>query len=234
MYTSKRVLIITILFILLFTSYSFADTDLQDIDDKIEKQNEYLYEEIMKNQSNDTNILEKILEDSDRRNREQPTEINLSSISSSLQRASIVLAVKARKFIVPVTVLIVLFNIFMLSATGAKNLANRKKYIYGTIFFYIFFLIVLNFPLYLLWRSSIGAEDLVNYDAFYKFVEGVSIYLRDNSFVFFTIIFAFGVVNLISSETNLPKKLASEFMIKMAFILFAAFNIIPFILKLAI
>ncbi|MCQ4924849.1 hypothetical protein NE686_17235 [Tissierella carlieri] len=232
--SNKKIFIMMVLFILLSSNISFADKNINEMDKKIDKQNEDLYEEILKNQKDGPNILDEIMKESDRKNHEEVKDIDLGRIATGIQRGSILLAVKARKYVVPVTVLILLFNIFMLSATGAKNMKNRKKYIVNSVFFYIFFLLVLNLPLYLLWRSSIGTENLISFDAFYKLVVGISNFLKANSFVFFVIIFTFGMINKISSETNLPKKLASQYMIKMSWILLVFLNFIPFILKLAI
>lgn len=233
-YIKKTYIILIVAILLSIDMVCLAENDLKDMNNKIDEQNEKLYKKILENTKNESNILEQMIKESDRKNTGSTREINLGNIASGIQKGSILLAIKARKYVVPVTMLILLFNIFMLSATGAKNIKNRKKYIYSSVFFYMFFLIVLNFPLYLLWRSSIGAGDIFNLNKLFELVEGISKFLKDNSFVFSVIIFAFGLVNKISSESNLPKRLASEYMIKMSFILFALFNLMPYILKLAV
>ena len=239
MFTIKRLLnakafILVMLIFVLSSSIVFADNALEDMDNKIDKQNDELYEVILENKKDSPNIMDEMIKESNKKNASDVDEFSLERLASGIERGSILLAVKARKYIVPITILILLFNIFMLSATGAKNLKNRKKYIVSSVFFYLFFLIILNLPLYILWRNSIGPEEFLNLNAFYRLAEGISSFLKANSFVFSVIIFTFGVVNKISSDSNIPKILASNFMIKMSFILYALFNLMPFIMKLAI
>lgn len=224
-----KVVIIFILLFTLTTSQSFANKSAEDID----KENEFLYEKIMEYEKDDDNTIDNIINDMKKKEQEGIKPIKLENISDSIYVGSIRLSIIARKYIVPITLLVIFFYIFMLSATGAKNIKNRKKYIFGIGFFYLFCLMILNLPLYILWRSSITTVGLMDFEKFYNLVDSISRYLKDNSFVYFSIIFAFGMVNRISSETNLPKRLASSFMIKMSFILFAFFNLMPFILVLA-
>lgn len=244
MYTDNQILrktniIYFILFIfvstmLIFSDFSYATSDLKDMDNSINKQNEEIYEGIIENKTDGVNVLEEIFIESDRKNQQGgAAEIDLSSISEAVEINSIKLALWARKYIVPFTVLIMLFNVFML-ATTAKNYKDRKKYIIGSIFLYVFFLIVLNFPLYLLWRYSLGVSAPFSFEGFYGFVEGVTDFLKEQSFVFSIIILSYGIVNYVGSQNNLPKRMASQFMIKTSFLMFVLFQIMPLILKLAI
>jgi len=230
MYTSKKVIFLLILISLLINALgviAFAE------EDKIENQNELIYEEIMRRKDIDRNPLDKVYEDL-KKSDEENRGLNLRGVSDFLYDSSIKLSLLARKIIVPITLLVLLFNIFMLAFTGAKSIKNRKKYIVGSILFYIVFLTILNLPIYLLWRHSVGSEEIYDLNAFYRFADATSIFLKSNSFVIFIIIFAFGVVNRITSELDLPKRLASNFVIKISFVLLLLFNIMPFLLKLAI
>jgi hypothetical protein len=227
-------MIITLSFMLPGIALASSE-DLRDMDDTIDGQNNYLYEGIMERREGGPNDLDNIWNDSDKRNAEGANaQINMSSISRAVEVNTVRLSLWARKYIVPFTIVILLFNVFMLATTGVKNYSNRKKYIYGSIFLYIFFLIVLNFPLYILWRHSLGTEAPFTLDGFYLFVEGLTDFLKEQSFIISLIILSYGLVNYIGSETNLPKRMASTYAMKASVLLFVLFQIMPLILKLAV
>ncbi|MCK9471273.1 MAG: hypothetical protein M0Q88_05930 [Bacilli bacterium] len=227
MFINKKSIIVLMVILMLFPTFSFAQND------KVDEQNKLLYDEIIKRKNLDESPLDKVYDEMRKRD-EDDSAISLKGIANFIYDSSIKLALVARKFIVPITLLLLLFNTFMLAVTGAKNIKNRKKYIIGSVLLYVVFLFVLNFPLYLLWRHSISSEELLSFNSFYMFVENLSLFLKENSFVMFVIIFSFGVVNRISSEVDLPKRLASNFIIKVSFALLVLFNIMPLLVKLAV
>ena len=230
----KKTIYIFLICILIIPSISYADKSMNEIQDKVDEQNDYLYEKLLELRKEEEEPLKGIIDESKKRDNEPVQDFNLGKVSSNIHKGSLYLAVTARKYVIPVTLLILLFNVFMLSAAGAKSIKHRKKYILGSAFLFVLFLIILNFPIYLLWRYSIGIDGFLNFKGFYGFVEGVSMFLKENSFTFFIIIFTFGVINMISSEYNYPKKMASKYLVKMSFVLLVMFNILPFILKLAV
>lgn len=241
MYTEKMLLgnrilalFFVFIFVLSFGGMCFASENLNDMDRTIDEQNEYLYDGIMENKQYGPNDLEEMLRESDRKNAQGNQTIDVSSISKAVEINTVRLSLWARKYIVPFTIVIMLFNVFMLSTTGVKNYKNRKRYIYGSVFLYVFFLIVLNFPLYLLWRYSLGVTSPFSFEGFYSFVEGLTDFLKEQSFVLSLIILSYGLVNYIGSQSNLPKRLASSFAIKASVLMFILFQIMPLILKLAI
>lgn len=218
-----------------FPMTALASENLKDMEITIDSQNEYLYEGIMENEKNGPNDLENMLKESDRKNAQGATHnIDMGSISDAVEVNTIKLSLWARKYIVPFTIIIMLFNVFMLSTTGMKNYSKRKRYIYGSIFIYIFFLIVINFPLYLLWRYSLGTEGIFNFEWFYSFVEGLTDFLKEKSFVFSLIILSYGLVNYIGSQNDIPKRMASTFAMKASILMFVLFQIMPLILKMAV
>lgn len=233
MCTIKKLLIILICLMFVVPNLSFAN-ELEVIGNTVDDQNDRLYESIMKNKKDKINPLDQILDESDRKNAAPPSEINLSNIAKSLEINSIRLALWARKYIFPFTILIILFNIAMYATTGVKNYSNRRKYIFGSIFFYILFLIILNFPLFLLWTYSLEDGSMFSFDKFYIFVEGVTTFFKKNSFVFSIIVLSYGAINYISAQSDLPKQFASKFAIKASFFMFILFQILPFVMKLAI
>lgn len=227
--------LVSILTTLAVSVPSYANDDTFDnIESDIDKQNEQLYDKIMRYKTDGVNDLDSMFKESDRMNKEGGTAgFDLSKISSALQINSVKLALWARKYIVPFTILIILFNVFLL-ATSAKNYKNRKKYILGSVFFYVVFLIVLNFPIYLLWRYSLGPGTPFSFDGFYGFVEGITIFLKEQSFVFSIIVISYGIVNYIGSQNNLPRRLSSQFIMKTSVAMFVIFQILPLVLKLAV
>lgn len=234
MFTSKTRFVVFILIFLLIASNGlvvYADGAIKNIDETLDGQNEILYDEIMKNKKDKGSDFDKILNSRDDKDDDV---FSLSGVGKSIEHNSIKLALFARKYIVPLTILILLFNTFMITTTGAKSIKNRKKYITSSIFFYIFFLIILNFPIYLLWRYSVDIESTFFFRDFFGFVDSVAKFFKENGFVFSTIVLSYGMVNYISSESNVPKRLASSYMIKMSFVMFALFQILPLIFKLAI
>lgn len=230
----KTIIILFIIIFIMMPNIIFADKALDDVKETIDEQNKYLYDELIDKRKEDDSPLDSIMDNVKKSDKKKPTEIDLSKVPSNLHKGSIKLALGARKYIVPLTILILLFNTFMLSAVGAKNYKNRKKYILGSVFIFILFLVVLNFPLYLLWRYSIGVEGFLNFEGFYRFVEALALFLKENSFVFFIIVFTFGIINMISAEYNYPRQVASKYLVKMSFVLLVLFNILPFVLKLAV
>lgn len=232
MYINKRTYTFIIALLLLITfanaSYSMSDDDFEDT---IDKQNNLLYEEIMKLKKDKGNPMGDAINEVNKRT---GSTISLKGLAQNIEHGSIKLALLARKYIVPISILVILFNISMLSITGAKNLKNRKKYIWSSVIFYILFLMILNFPIILLWNYSTDMSSGFSFNKFYTFVNNVSIFLKENSLIFSIIILSYGLINYISSGTDLPKRLASSFMIKMSFLLFVLFQTLPFILKLAV
>lgn len=231
---NKKVICFCLIFIFIIPIFVSADNSMKHVKDKIDDQNDYLYEKLLELRKEDREPLKGIIDESKKRDKEAPKSFDLGKVASNVHMGSLYLAITARKFIVPITILLMLFNVFMLSATGAKNFKNRKKYILGSVFLFVLFLVILNFPLYLLWRYSVGIEGFLSFEGFYRFAENVASFLKSNSFVFFIIIFTFGIINMISSENNYPKQMASKYLVRMSFILFALFNVLPFIFKLAV
>lgn len=235
---SKITLLFFSIIILAFTTSSLiyaTSEDLKDMDNTIDEQNTYLYDAIMKNRGKGANDLKEMLKESDRRNADGAgANIDIPGIGKAVEINIIKLSLWARKYIVPFTIMILLFNIFMFATTGVKNYGNRKQYIYGSIFLYVFFLVILNLPLYILWRRSLGIEAPFTFDGFYLFVEGLTSFLKKQSFVISLIILSYGLINYIGSETNLPKRLASVYVMKASALLFVLFQIMPLILKLAV
>ncbi len=228
-----RLCIIIILIIIFFTYVSLAN-DLNEVDSKIEEQNKTILEEIEKNKKDNSNTMDRVYDMMFDKDGKELKEPSLSKVSSNLERLSIRLALAARKFIVPVTIIVILFNTIMLSTIGTKSLKNRKKYLYGSVLFYIFFLIVLNFPIYLMWRYSIGVEGFLSFDGFYRFAIALSNFFKEHSFMFSIIIFSYGIINYILSGNDVPRRLASSYMLKMSAVLFIIFQTLPWILKLAL
>lgn len=225
---------IFLLFLVSLPFNAIASNDVKDMDNTIEEQNEFLYEGIMENKKYGPNDLEEMLKESDRKNAEGISGIDLSNLSRAVEINTVKLSLWARKYIVPFTIILMLFNIFMLATTGVKNYGNRKKYIFGSIFLYVFFLIILNFPLYLLWRYSLGVDGTFNFQGIYAFVEGLTQFLKKQSFVFALIIMSYGLVNYVGSQLDLPKRKASVFAMKSSVLMFILFQIMPLILKLAV
>lgn len=235
-FNKQFIYIIIILLFFLLSSFhtATADNTMIEVKDKMEEQNKILYDELKDKKRKNDKPLDAIMDKLEESDTKEPVKINLGNVTDNLHINSIKLSLGARKYIVPVTILILLFNTFMLSTTGAKSYKNRRKYLIGSVFIFIFFMIILNFPLYLLWRQSLGIEGFLSLDGFYRFVEGLVVFLKENSFVFFVIVFTFGIINMISSEYNYPRQMASKYLIKMSFALLILFNILPFVLKLAI
>lgn len=228
----KKNVFFLLIFILLTSNIANANS-IQDTDEKIEEQNKSIYNEIYKYKKDKDNTMEKIFDDMTSKDNEN-NETSLSQISNNLSKNSIILALKVRKVIVPITILTLTFNTIMLSTVGTKNLSKRKKYLYGSFVFYIVFLIILNFPIYLLWRYSLGTDSIISLNTFYKFSIGVTNFFRKHSFVFSIIILSYGLINFIVSENDIPRRMVSSYLIKMSFILFVLFQSLPWLLKLAV
>lgn len=230
----RKLFIIVILLIVLIFSNVVIAKDLDEVDEKIDKQNEKILKEIEKNKKDNRSTMDKMYDIMYEKDDEEPKDPSLSKVSGNLEALSIRLALGARKFIVPITVITLLFNTIMLSTIGAKSLANRKKYLYGSFIFYIFFLLILNFPIYLIWRYSIGEKGFLSLNGFYIFSIALSNFFKEHSFMFSIIIFSYGIINYILSENDIPRRLASSYLIKMSAVMFIVFQTLPWILKLAL
>lgn len=225
-----------ILIIILIFSFSINTlaNNMEDVDKKIEKQNKKIIEEIEKNKKDNRNTMDRFYDIMHEKDEEEPKDPSLSKVSLNLEKLSIQLALGARKLVVPVTIITLLLNTIMLSTVGTKNLKKRKKYLYGSFIFYIFFLIILNFPIYLIWRYSIGEKGFISFNGFYMFSIALSNFFKEHSFMFSIIIFSYGIINYILSDNDIPRRLASSYLIKMSVVLFLVFQTLPWILKLAL
>lgn len=233
----RRHLFIVIIFITVLSIFSVSIVvadDLNEVDKKIEEQNKKILEEIEKNKKDNRSTMDKMYDMMWEKDSEEAKDPSLSRISSNLEKLSIRLALGARKFIVPITIITLLINTIMLSTVGTKSLKKRKKYLYGSFMFYIFFLIILNFPIYLIWRYSIGEKGFISFNGFYTFSIAFSNFFKEHSFMFSIIIFSYGIINYILSDNDIPRRLASSYLIKMSAVMFVVFQTLPWILKLAL
>ena len=233
----RRHLFIVIIFITVLSIFSVSIVvadDLNEVDKKIEEQNKKILEEIEKNKKDNRSTMDKMYDMMWEKDSEEAKDPSLSRISSNLEKLSIRLALGARKFIVPITIITLLTNTIMLSTVGTKSLKKRKKYLYGSFMFYIFFLIILNFPIYLIWRYSIGEKGFISFNGFYTFSIAFSNFFKEHSFMFSIIIFSYGIINYILSDNDIPRRLASSYLIKMSAVMFVVFQTLPWILKLAL
>lgn len=223
----KTILIFIILIPLVITG---CNGEKEDISNKIEDQETILEKELLDKRPREDNTLLKILEDAGKNKGDNP--INLKTIASNTQRYSVLLSLKLRKIVVPITMLCITFDIFLLSILGNKNLKNRKKHIYSIVFMFIFFLFAMNLPLYLLWRFSL-TEKVMSFEVIYNFVFNVTNFFKNNSFTFSVILCSYGLIFKATSKNNLPNKLASTYLIRMSYVSFIAFQTLPFLIKLS-
>lgn len=230
----KRQLLIIIMLIIIFSTNIVMADDLGEVDKKIEEQNKIILDEIEKNKKDNRNTMDKIYDMMWEKDNEKAADPSLSNVSNNLEKLAIKLALGARKFVVPVTVITLLINTIMLSTVGVKSLKKRKKYLYGSLIFYILFLLILNFPIYLIWRYSIGEKGFISFNGFYMFSIALSNFFKEHSFMFSIIIFSYGIINYVLSENDIPRRLASSYLIKMSAVMFIVFQTLPWVLKLAL
>lgn len=225
--------IMTILLLFSIVSYASAN-EIEEIEQNLEKQHKTILEELRKHSNKDKDYLNEIFNKIDERDRQNNEEASLGALKRNIRNALISMSLKARILIFPITIIVLIYNIIMLATFGTKNLKKRKKYLFGSIVFYVLFLIILNIPILILWSYSLEDNFLFTVDNIYKATIVLSEFFRKNSFNFAIIILAYGFINNILSANNISKRLSSSYMMKMAVIMFIAFQTLPWILKLAL
>lgn len=229
----KIIFVLLILTVLFSFSVAYANnSELKDIDKKVEEQNKKILEELNKHKNSEDNTMDKLYEMIEEQDKEEIKDISLPTIKSNIENLLIELSLKLRRLIIPITAIVVILNTFMLSTLGSKNLKRRKKYIFGSISFFIFFLVVINLPIYIIWRSSVDVN-IFTFEWLFNLTIGIVNFFRDHSLMFSIIILTYGIFNYIISDNNLPRRMASLYFMKMAVFMFVIFQSLPWILKLA-
>lgn len=225
----KRICTVLIFFLLIFTSSTVLADESKKITDKIDKQNSTLIDKLKKDDDRKNNDFEDAMKTLEDKHKTSET-IDLSKVSKNLQNLSYMASVKARKYVIVLTVVTILIYTLLIVTVGSKNLSKRKSYIWGCIIAFIFFLTVLNFPIFLLWYRANGIKLNSIYDGAFNFYY----FMNENSTIICLILMIYGAINLIMEKTDISKQLLGKYLINASIAMFIIIKSLLIMIRLSI
>lgn len=110
------------------------------------------------------------------------------------------------------------------STLGSRSLEQRQKSLKRIISLTIIFVIYINVPIGILYFESLDGN--YNIDI-YGITKQLMDFIQLNSFVIFTSMIYLGITKKITGKNDLPTYMQGKYLIKCAFVILLAANLIP-------
>lgn len=191
-----------------------ADTS-KNIEQKLQKQSDDILSKLKDKQPEYGNQFDSIMNAYDENQKNSKGIYHKPNLLGPLLKLSI----GARKFAVSIYILNIIGNIILLSTLGAKSLEKRKVYIFSSIAITLILLLFLNIPIFVIYFEYNSFFTMVTSGALNQHFYNTIFFLKDNSFVIFSLLLSYGIVNLAISRNNLPRRLTGRYLIKASFVL---------------
>lgn len=220
------ILLITLINGAVFINECFADDVTKKINQKIDKQNKDIIDNIGEF-SNMSDGFDSMLDKLESRSKEKYSSFDTETLKNKLRTGLFNLSLESRKFAVVIYMLLIIGNIFLLSTIGSKSLQKRKFYIIGSAILTIVLIIFLNIPLLVLYFKANPMSEILTMEAIYNTITSFLGFLRENSIVYGMVLVVYGILNKILGKNDIPRDLAGGYIIKVAIVMIVTLRIIP-------
>lgn len=210
------------------SSYADNNKAVNEIDNKLEEQNEDILDMVKKNGMMDNEKkIDKIMDLMENSKYIEKENKSLSEIKNEIVKSLFNIALTLRKYIVPFYMFILLSNILLLSILGSKSLAKRKAYVVGSFSLTAVFVVLMNIPLIVIYFQNNPFSEVITIDSIYKSVYKLVYFLRENRMSICVILAVYGIINLQLGKNDIPRKTTGNYFIKTAYWMFIIFTILP-------
>lgn len=230
---SKRLIVVVILITnLLLVSIAYANNEEKEITDKIDKQHELLLDEMKKapNQT-DKNNLDSLLEQFDE-SKNAKGEFNKDEFVNEVKDKTFLSFLFSRKIIVPLYIILIIYNFTLISTLGSKNLQKRKAHIISSILGTVLFVFLLNLPIISLYFRHTPVTEIFSLDLAYSSAFKFIFFMKEQSIAIFAIIISYSIINIILGKNDIPKRMFGSYLLKVGTIFFIILQVIPTAIKL--
>lgn len=208
------------------------DKNQQEIEQKIEKQNEDITEKL--NTIGLPNNKDKILRFYNTLQETKTSSLeadNLQSVKKNLFNTVLDLSIKMRKYPIPIYISLLILNAIFAITIGSKSMEKRKHYILYSISLTILFVLFLNIPVLMIYFSNntlTGQEQLeTTYTGLYAFIN----FAKRNSLTICVIFIIYGILLKILGSGDVAKKMAGHFFIKGSIVTFILIQLLPIVVN---
>jgi hypothetical protein len=152
-------------------------------------------------------------------------------LKNKIHGGLIQLTIRLRKYAIPIYILLEIILVILISTIGAKNLQKRKTYIVMAISFSLLFVFLLNIPILAIYFQNRALEEVLGGGGIYTAIYGLIRFLQINSPVISILFVIYGVMNIILSKNDLPRRLVGKYMIRFAIVSLVVLQVLPLIIK---
>ncbi|MBO8160665.1 MAG: hypothetical protein H0Z24_03430 [Thermosipho sp. (in: Bacteria)] len=232
----KKLLLCTVFFLLLSilpAAQAFAQNE-DAIQQKLEEQHEIILEKFKnaKPFSDTEDKFNSLMQNFKKTQESSDVTTSKEQVIHNLKAKIYDLSLSSRKYVVPAYMIIVAVNTILLSTLGSRSLIQRRKYILSLISFTILFVVVINLPLIILYFQSNPSSELLEADKMYQAAFAFVYSLKRNSIAISILVLVYGLVLQLLGKNDIPKKILSQYLIKIAIILFVVLQALPIIVHL--
>lgn len=232
----KRILIFALLLTFLITTASYADTntDKDDIKSKLEEQNNLIYEILKKSKktynSNDRakellNQFNNSIKNTD------GTSVDVEDIKNRMKEGAFYTSIIARKYIIPIYIIIFFICIYGMTFYNTKNPKKKKKFILILLESTVFTLILVNLPLIILYFQYNKVSDVTTEDNLFNGLFSFIYFMKTNSYPVAIIMYFYGIINSILGRKDVARYELSRYLKKGAIIILLTFNLLPIVIQ---
>lgn len=152
-------------------------------------------------------------------------------LKSKIQGGLVQITLGLRKYAIAIYILVEILLVILISTIGAKNLQKRKVYIVMAISFTLLLVFLLNIPILAIYFQNRALEEVLGSGGIYTTIYGLIRFLQTNSPVISILFVIYGVINIILSKNDLPRRLVGTYMIKFAILSLVVLQALPLIIK---
>lgn len=152
-------------------------------------------------------------------------------LKNKIKGGLVQLTISLRKYAIPIYILLEILLVILISTIGAKNIQKRKAYTIMSISFTLLFIFLLNIPILAIYFQNRALEEVLGSGGIYAAIYGLIKFLQINSPVISMLFVIYGVINIILSKNDLPRKLVGTYMINFAIVSLVVLQALPLIIK---
>lgn len=229
----KKLFVMFFLFTMLINAVCYADANSKNIKDKLEKQNNIIFEILKKSKKEDsTNELKEIIDKFYETNKNiEGTMVDAKDIKNKIKGFAFYLSIVARKYMIPAYIIIFFVCVFGIAFYNTKNLKKKKHFILILIGTTIFTLVVINLPVIILYFQYNKISDITTEENLSNVLFGLINFMKTNSYPIAIIMYFYGIINSILGRKDIARYELSKYLKKGAITILLTFNLLPLVIQ---
>lgn len=209
-----------------YNSLKIYSSNNQNIKEKLDKQGNDIYDKLQEQPKSGDKLKDNI-DFFNSNNRNSKGEFKGINIYQPFLK----IAIEGRKYVAPLYIIYIMVYTLLLSWIGAKSIEKRRAYVLTLIIITIIFIVFLNLPIIFIYFKYNPITSVLSSGKVLQSLYSLINFFKSNSIAIFSILFIYGIITRILSKNDLPRYLASRYILQTSVVLLIVMQILPLLIN---